>query len=190
MTVAQVEVNYVAAADAQCHFGADLEDFARGDVAGDDVAVFGIAFFEEMNRSDSGMLVGLRVSPGFWGTQTRPPSPRADSQMRRHLSSPGIAVGWTWMISGLPYFAGLIAARGGASGGDDGHGALPKINPYPPVAMTTASARKARICMVRISWATMPTQAPLWMNRPEEFPEFVFLTRPSASRRRVCSSRA
>jgi hypothetical protein len=48
--------------------------------------------------------------------------------------------------------------------------------------MTTASARKARICMVRMSWATMPTHAgepPASMNhRPEEFPELVFLDMP------------
>ena len=38
---------------------------------------------------------------------------------------------------------------------------LPKISPLPPVAITTASARKERICMVRMSWATMPTHLPV-----------------------------
>ncbi len=36
-----------------------------------------------------------RGSCGFFGTQTRPPSPRADSLISRNLSLPGIAVGWT-----------------------------------------------------------------------------------------------
>ena len=42
-----------------------------------------------------------RVSPLTRGTQTRPPSPRADSDMRRSLSTPGMAVGCTWMNSPL-----------------------------------------------------------------------------------------
>ena len=39
--------------------------------------------------------------PAVCGTQTRPPSPRADSDIRRSLSSPGIDVGCTWMNSPL-----------------------------------------------------------------------------------------
>jgi hypothetical protein len=67
---------------------------------------------------------------------------------------------------------------------------LPKINPFPPVAMTTASARKLRICIVRMSCATMPTQAPSWMTGQRNSQNSNLLTRPSASQRRVCSSRA
>ena len=52
-------------------------------------------------RSSSGMLTGSRVSPFFLGTQTRPPSPRTDSDISRSLSSPGMEVGCTWVNSAL-----------------------------------------------------------------------------------------
>src|SRR5205807_7029189 len=45
------------------------------------------------------MSLGPRFSAGFRGTHTRPPSPRADSLIKRSLSSPGMAVGCTWMNS-------------------------------------------------------------------------------------------
>ena len=62
--VAQVEIDHVPAADAELHFGADLEDFAGGDVARDEVAVFGIALFEEVESLGFGDVVGARgVSP-------------------------------------------------------------------------------------------------------------------------------
>src|SRR4030095_14386743 len=56
-------------------------------------------------RSDSGIDFGARLSPRARGTQTRPPSPRADSDMSRSLSEPGMDVGWTWMNSPLAYRA-------------------------------------------------------------------------------------
>src|SRR6266849_6104941 len=46
-----------------------------------------------------------RLSPFARGAQTRPPSPRADSLIKRSLSSPGIEVGCTWMNSPLAYLA-------------------------------------------------------------------------------------
>src|SRR5512144_2567096 len=66
-------------------------------------------------RSASGMSLGLRVSPLVRGTQTRPPSPRADSEIRRHLSSPGMAVGCTCIISGLAYLAPACMQREAAA---------------------------------------------------------------------------
>ncbi len=98
------------------------------------------------------MLFGERVSPGLRGTQTRPPSPRALSEIKRHLSSPGMAVGCTCIISGLPYFAPACQQRDAAPPVQmtlivD----LPKISPLPPVAITTASPRNARISIVRMS---------------------------------------
>src|SRR6185503_20787626 len=56
-------------------------------------------------RSLSGMLFGGRASPGFLGTHTLPPSPRADSLISRSLSMPGMAVGWTWLNSPFAYHA-------------------------------------------------------------------------------------
>ena len=52
-------------------------------------------------RSDSGIDFGARLSPRARGTQTRPPSPRADSDISRSLSLAGIDVGCTWMNSPL-----------------------------------------------------------------------------------------
>ena len=52
-------------------------------------------------RSASGIDFGGRLSPFARGTHMRPPSPRADSDIRRSLSEPGIDVGWTWMNSPL-----------------------------------------------------------------------------------------
>ncbi len=79
----------------------DLEDGAGGDVAGDEVAVLGVPLFEEVPAVGLGDGLAARLSFLSRGTQTRPPSPRADSDMRRSLSSPGMAVGWTWMNSPL-----------------------------------------------------------------------------------------
>ena len=45
--VAKIEVDHVPAADAKALL-ADFEDFAGGDVARDDVPVFGISLFEEI----------------------------------------------------------------------------------------------------------------------------------------------
>jgi hypothetical protein len=67
---------------------------------------YGVLLLEEVPALVLGDLhVGAGSSPCLRGTQTRPPSPRADSLIRRHLSAPGIAVGWTWIISPLPYHA-------------------------------------------------------------------------------------
>ena len=49
--------------------------------------------WKRLQRSFSGMDFAGRLSPAFFGTHTRPPSPRADSDIRRSLSSPGIDVG-------------------------------------------------------------------------------------------------
>src|ERR1700730_12675245 len=60
---------------------------------------FGYHSSRKYQRSFSGIDLGSRLSPADFGTQTRPPSPRADSDIRRNLSSPGIDVGCTWMNS-------------------------------------------------------------------------------------------
>ena len=89
----EIEIDLVLTADAIA-FEADLEDLARGDVARNEVAVGRIFLFEEVPALDfpeSMMAVDCRLS--CRGTQTRPPSPRADSDIRRSLSSPGIDVG-------------------------------------------------------------------------------------------------
>src|SRR3974377_1810308 len=71
-------------------------------------------------RSLAGILLKSRLSPGLRGTHTRPPSPRADSDIRRNLSSPGIDVGCTWMNSPLAYSdaAGRDYDRLGREDGD------------------------------------------------------------------------
>src|SRR5699024_3431667 len=94
--------------------------------------------------------------------QIRPPSPRADSLIRRNLSSPGIAVGWIWMNSPLAYLAPcwykILAAEPVLiiELVD-----LPKIIPGPPVAIIVASAGKALISCVERFWATIPRPTPL-----------------------------
>ena len=99
--VGEVEIDHGLAVDAQALFVDNLVNGAGGHVAGDEVAVFGIPLFEEVEALGLGdLLDGARVA-GTRGTQMRPPSPRADSDMRRSLSSPGMAVGWTWMNSPL-----------------------------------------------------------------------------------------
>src|SRR5262249_5874064 len=55
--IAKVEIDHVSAADAHS-FLADLEDFTRGDITRDDVAVLGIFFFEEVVTLVFGDAVG------------------------------------------------------------------------------------------------------------------------------------
>ncbi len=99
--VREVEVDHGLAVDAHVVFVDDFEDVAGGDVAGDEVAVLGVPLFEEVPAVGFGDGLGCALVVRSLGTQTRPPSPRADSDMRRSLSSPGMAVGWTWMNSPL-----------------------------------------------------------------------------------------
>ena len=79
--------------DAQPFVHADIEDLARGDVARHEVAVFGIAILEKIVPLGFGNVARIAGSCGVRGTQTRPPSPRADSLISRSLSAPGMAVG-------------------------------------------------------------------------------------------------
>src|SRR5258706_2709639 len=60
---------------------------------------------KKYHRSAAGIDFQSRLSPLVFGTHTRPPSPRADSDIRRSLSSPGIEVGCTWMNSPFAYAA-------------------------------------------------------------------------------------
>ena len=77
-----------------------LEELAAGDVARDEVAVAGVLLLEEVVAVALGDVAPGRAAPSAsCGTQTRPPSPRTLSEMRRSLSAPGMAVGWTWMNS-------------------------------------------------------------------------------------------
>ena len=79
---------------------ARLEDSRARDVARDEVAVAGVHALEEVVALLLGdVAAASRLSFASFGTQTRPPSPRALSEMRRSLSAPGIAVGCTWMNS-------------------------------------------------------------------------------------------
>ena len=130
---------------------------------GSEVAVFRIALFEEIVP----LALGDFARPGadraaVRGTQTRPPSPRALSLISRSLSAPGMAVGWTWMNSPLAYRAPAWNIRLAALPVQ----AIelverPKTSPQPPVASTRASAGKARISIVIMSWATQPRQRPV-----------------------------
>ena len=97
----RVEVDHGLAVDAHAVLVDDFEDGSGGDVAGDEVAVLGVPLFEEVPAVGLGNGFGYALVVLVAGTQTRPPSPRADSDMRRSLSSPGMAVGWTWMNSPL-----------------------------------------------------------------------------------------
>ena len=59
---------------------------------------------------------------------------------------------------------------------------LPKMRPLPPVAITTASARNARIVIERRSWATMPWQTPFASRIGRRNSQCSYLvTLPSAS---------
>src|SRR5437899_8502452 len=60
---------------------------------GNRLPYFGYHSSRKYQRSLSGMDLGSRWSADFLGTQTRPPSPRADSDINRSLSSPGMDVG-------------------------------------------------------------------------------------------------
>ncbi len=92
--VGQVEVDHRLAVDAQVVLVDHLENRAGGDIARHQVAVLGIPLFEEVPALGfRDATSGSRLSPGVFGTQTRPPSPRADSDIRRSLSSPGMEVG-------------------------------------------------------------------------------------------------
>ncbi len=91
----QIEIDLILAANALT-FDAHLENLASRDVARNEIAVGRIFLFEEVPAfasQESMTAVGYRLT--FRGTQTRPPSPRADSDISRNLSSPGIDVGWT-----------------------------------------------------------------------------------------------
>ncbi len=116
-----VEVDHGLTVDAHVVFVDDLEDFAGGDVAGGrGCRTWGNAPRGSTQRSPSGMDWAARLSLRSLGTQTRPPSPRADSDMRRSLSSPGMAVGWTWMNSPLRSTRPAGRERLRAAGADDG----------------------------------------------------------------------
>jgi hypothetical protein len=70
-------------------------------------------------------------------------------------------------------------------------GLLPKIAPMPPVAKMIASAGKLRNSIVRRSSAVMPRATPFSSITAERNSQpSYFLTLPSDSWRRTCSSRA
>src|ERR1700755_3024905 len=76
-------------------------------------------------RSDSGMDCAARLSFLSLGTQTRPPSPRADSDMRRSLSSPGDGGGVNLDELAVGVVGALLVEGGlGGAGADDGVGGL------------------------------------------------------------------
>jgi hypothetical protein len=85
--------------DAALLVEALLEELAARDVARDEVPVAGVLLLEEVVAPALGDVAPGALSFASRGTQTRPPSPRTLSEMRRSLSAPGIAVGWTWMNS-------------------------------------------------------------------------------------------
>ena len=91
--VGEVEVDHRLAVDAEVVLVDDLEDFAGGHIARDQVAIFRIPLFEEVPALFFRNGFGIALVARVLGTQTRPPSPRADSDMRRSLSSPGMQVG-------------------------------------------------------------------------------------------------
>jgi hypothetical protein len=93
--VRQVEIDHRLAVKAQTVLVDDLVNGACGDVARDEVAVLGIPLFQKVKALSLWNLLEGRLSPALRGTQTRPPSPRADSDISRSLSSPGMQVGCT-----------------------------------------------------------------------------------------------
>src|SRR5438270_385835 len=95
VNVGEVKIDHRLAVDAQVVLVNDFEDGAGRHIARDQVAVFRVPLFQKVPRSPSGIDFGSRLSLTFFGTQTRPPSPRADSDIKRNLSSPGIDVGCT-----------------------------------------------------------------------------------------------
>jgi hypothetical protein len=74
-------------------FEAHLENLTRRDVARNKISVRRIFFFEEVPAFRFGISRGLRTSPSAFGTQTRPPSPRADSDISLQFVFAGIDVG-------------------------------------------------------------------------------------------------
>src|SRR5208337_3166088 len=97
--VGQVKIDHRLAINAEVMLVNHFVDGAGGDVARHRLPYLGYHSSRKYQRSLSGILLGARLSFGWRGTQTRPPSPRADSDMSRSLSSPGIHVGCTWMNS-------------------------------------------------------------------------------------------
>ncbi len=90
----QVEIDHRLSVDAQPVLVDDLVDGSRGHVAGNKITVLGIPLFKEVEALfAAGMLFQLRASPALRGTQTRPPSPRADSDINRQLIFAGNAGG-------------------------------------------------------------------------------------------------
>lgn len=122
--VAEVEVDHISPADAEA-FLADLEDFAGGDVAGDEVTVLGVAFFEEVVAFVFGDVVGWSGVVGFSGHPDASPFAAGGFADESALVFAGDGGGMDLDELGIGVFsAGLEASGGGGAGADDAHGAL------------------------------------------------------------------
>ena len=90
---------------AQSFAGADVEDLPGGDVAGDQVAVLGIAFFEEVVAFLLGNLLGrTRVMGPARDPDAAPFAARLPAHQPQFIG-PGNRGGWTCMNSPLAYLA-------------------------------------------------------------------------------------
>ena len=162
--------------DAQPLADADVEDLARGDVARHEVAVGRVALFEEIISLAFGNLL-RRAGVLRLARHPNPPPFAADALADQpQLVGAGNGRGMDLDELGIGVDGpGLEAAarrrcRCRPSSWSSGR----RSAPQPPLATITASAGKARISMVTMSWATQPRHRPCVVeDRPQEVPELV-----------------
>ena len=187
--VAKIEIDHVPAADAEA-FLANLEDFPRGDVAGDEVAILGIFFLEEViafllrDEIRAGRRFGVGLPHAVFVFDSGNPDAAA-------FPAGGFADQAAFILAGdgggmhLDKFriavasAGLIAARVGPAGADDRHGALAEDQSIAARGdHDRIGAKRANLHRPHVLGddADAGRRAANVLNhRPEEFPEFIFV---------------
>ncbi len=173
--IAQIKVDHVPAANAQALL-ADFKNFAGGDVARNDVAIFGIFFFEKIVSLGLGDIVG----------------PARVARLARHPDAAPFATGRFGNQSALVFAGdgrrmnldhlrvaiscpGLIAARDGAAGADDGHGAFAEDQSIAAGGHDDRiGAKRANLHRAHVLGDDSNARA-IFKDRPEKFPELVLI---------------